>query len=110
MIDWQRVWELRDEVGAENFDEVVDLFLFEVEDELTKLREGGDNSALEARLHFLRGSAMNLGFEAFSQICLAGELAAGNGSDADIHIDNVLKCYVLSKSEFLQRMERIAAA
>ena len=30
MIDWQRVNELRDEVGAEDFEEVVDLFLEEV--------------------------------------------------------------------------------
>ena len=29
MIDWARVSELRDEVGAEDFDEVVELFLEE---------------------------------------------------------------------------------
>ena len=32
MIDWARVSELRDEVGAEDFEEVVQLFLAEVED------------------------------------------------------------------------------
>ena len=32
MIDWSRVNELRDEVGAEDFEEVVELFLEEVEE------------------------------------------------------------------------------
>ena len=30
MIDWPRVKELKDEIGAEDFGEVVDLFLEEV--------------------------------------------------------------------------------
>ena len=32
MIDWKRVRELRDEIGEEDFSEVVDLFLEEVEE------------------------------------------------------------------------------
>ena len=32
MIDWARVSELRDEVGPEDFEEVLHLFLEEVED------------------------------------------------------------------------------
>ena len=34
MIDWSRVEELRDKIGAEDFDEVVELFLSEVEDRI----------------------------------------------------------------------------
>ena len=33
MIDWNRVAALREEVGAEDFDEVVELFLQEVDEE-----------------------------------------------------------------------------
>lgn len=32
MIDWNRAAELREEVGAEDFSEVVDLFLEECDD------------------------------------------------------------------------------
>ena len=39
MIDWARVSELRDEVGAEDFDEVVELFLEEVEEAIAALRD-----------------------------------------------------------------------
>ena len=34
MIDWDRVSELRDEVGAEDFLEVVEMFLDEVNEEI----------------------------------------------------------------------------
>ena len=39
MIDWARVSELRDEVGAEDFDEVVELFLEEVDEAIAALRD-----------------------------------------------------------------------
>ena len=34
MIDWTRVSELRDEIGAEDFGDVVEIFLEEVEAEV----------------------------------------------------------------------------
>ena len=39
MIDWASVSELRDEVGAEDFDEVVELFLEEVDEAIIALRD-----------------------------------------------------------------------
>ena len=38
MIDWTRVETLREEVGAEEFSEVVDLFLNEVDAALQKMK------------------------------------------------------------------------
>ncbi|WP_422029957.1 Hpt domain-containing protein [Roseovarius sp.] len=110
MIDWKRVSELREEVGEENFDEVIDLFLFEVEDELARLTASHAKATLAARLHFLKGSALNLGFTAFSALCQAGETAAGNDAGADVDIDGVLTCYDQSKQAFIRGMHRIAAA
>ena len=31
LVDWARIYELRSEIGAEDFSDVVDLFLEEVE-------------------------------------------------------------------------------
>lgn len=109
MIDWERVTELRTEVGPENFDEVVDLFLFEVEDELTRLREFSNPEGMAARLHFLKGSALNLGFAAFSELCAVGEAAAGAEANL-VNVDDVLACYSLSKQEFTRGLHRFAAA
>lgn len=57
MIDWDQVLELRDEVGAEDFGEVVDVFLEEVEQGLVDLQSAGSPAELESLLHLLKGCA-----------------------------------------------------
>ena len=56
MIDWARVSELRDVVGAEDFDEVVELFLEEVDEAIAALRDLTDLSELEPQCHFLKSA------------------------------------------------------
>ena len=58
MIDWKRVSELREEVGEENFDEVIDLFLFEVEDELARLTGCHATATLAARAALSQGERL----------------------------------------------------
>ncbi|WP_322867234.1 hypothetical protein U5922_014250 [Aquicoccus sp. G2-2] len=40
MIDWRKVTELRDEIGEEDFAEVVDLFLAEIDEAIGQLCRG----------------------------------------------------------------------
>ena len=58
MIDWQRIAQLENDLGADELPELITLFLNEV---------GGAVSAMdkptEDDLHFLRGSASTLGLE-----------------------------------------------
>lgn len=100
MIDWKRVSDLRDEIGAEDFEEVVPLFLEEVSGVIDALRAGPDLSRLEEDLHFLKGSALNLGFEAFSTLCSAGEKAAGAGQAANVNVTEILDCFDASRKVF----------
>ena len=74
MIDWKRVADLRDEIGSEDFEEVLPLFLEEVLGVMDTLRDAPDLSRLEEDMHFLKGAALNLGFEAFTNLCSAGEI------------------------------------
>jgi len=101
MIDWERVQELKDEVGAEDFDEVVDLFLEEVEENLTSLTPTLAPKDMEEVLHALRGSALNLGFGVFAEICQKGETTAAAGSIQGIDTREVSNVYHSSKTEFL---------
>lgn len=101
MIDWNRISELQNEIGAEDFGEVVELFLDEVEAEIEELRVSTNPAALEAQLHFLKGGALNLGFSDFSQHCQNGESAAARGEHEDVNLDTILKSYEASKIEFL---------
>ncbi|WP_299846621.1 Hpt domain-containing protein [uncultured Roseovarius sp.] len=110
MIDWNRVTELRDEIGAEDFGEVVEIFLEEVEDEITNLCGQVDKSNLESTMHFLKGSALNLGFSEFSTLCQKGETAAGAGAGDGIDLTEITNCYAASKSEFLNALSKLDAA
>ncbi len=110
MINWDKVSELRDEIGAEDFGEVVEIFLEEVDEAITELGQPGATGDLETQLHFLKGSALNLGFAEFSKRCQAGETAAGKGQLDQINLPEIVKCYEMSKSEFLAALEASVAA
>ncbi|MCV3270028.1 Hpt domain-containing protein [Roseobacter sinensis] len=101
MIDWDRVATLKDEVGAEDFDEVVDLFLEEVDSAIDALAAQQQHDDLEAKLHFLKGSALSLGFRSFSDLCQAGEAAAASTPDAVVDLNEILQCYAQSRAAFL---------
>lgn len=102
MIFWPRVTELRDEIGAEDFGEVVELFLDEVDAAIAALRGNPDRARLGQDLHFLKGSALNLGFSDFSDICETGERSAAAGRPEDVDIAAVVALYDASRAEFIE--------
>ncbi|MEM9844848.1 MAG: Hpt domain-containing protein [Pseudomonadota bacterium] len=105
MINWSRVAELRDEIGAEDFGDVVDLFLEEVDEEIANLSGPVAAEGLEARLHFLKGSALNLGFDAFSDLCRDGEQRAAGGEGGAVDLVAICDTYARSKTRFLTELE-----
>lgn len=110
MIDWQRVASLRDEIGAEDFEEVVTLFLEEVSGVTDALRAGPNLGSLEEDLHFLKGSALNLGFSAFSDLCSAGESRAAAGEADAVNVTEILDCFEASKIAFDTGISQVTAA
>ena len=84
---------LRDEVGAEDFDEVLELFLEEVEETLGHLGDAG--RSIEHDLHFLKGSALNLGFTETARLCIEGERGAPD-------INAIRSSYTDAKTELMQ--------
>lgn len=110
MIDWERVATLRDEVGEDSFDEVVALFLEEVDDVVARLHSAPDPERLESDLHFLKGGALNLGLQKLGQLCQAGERMAASGHAAAVDVTEVVTLYAESRRLFLERLHRSAAA
>ena len=100
MIDWDRIEELRAEIGDEDFHEVVEIFLEEVEEGLHRLTTADSAGSLASEFHFLKGSALNLGFQSFSTLCQAGETSASEGHQNEIDLGTVLCCYHDSKKVF----------
>ncbi len=109
MIDWERANELREEVGAEDFAEVFEMFLKEVEEVMVRLIAAPSEATMEDDLHFLKGSALSLGFAHFSKLCQVGETAAANGQAGDIDMDKIYQSYAASKTEFWASPENPAA-
>lgn len=97
MIDWGRVSELYDEIGEDDFDEIVEIFLEEVEDVLTRLG-GLSGMALAADLHYLKGSSLNLGFETLAQLCRKGETLAKD--DQKVDTDEITATFHTSRQVF----------
>ncbi|MBE1286006.1 MAG: Hpt domain-containing protein [Rhodobacteraceae bacterium] len=104
MIQWDRVAELREEVGSEDFDEVVEIFLEEVDEVTDRLRTSPDLQSLEQDLHFLKGSALNLGFHAFSELCQDGEQMSALGQAHDVDLTAIILQYEKSRSVFLSEL------
>jgi HPt (histidine-containing phosphotransfer) domain-containing protein len=110
MIQWSRVNELRNEVGAENFDEVLDLFLEEVDEVITRLKLAPVPAQLEQDLHFLKGSAMSLGFSAFSDLCQDGERRSAVDEAVCVDLAAIINGYEQSKTLFLAQWPNHVAA
>jgi len=108
MIEWERVAELRSEIGAEGFAEVLDLFLEEVEAVVGRL--GADRGALVADLHFLKGSALNLGFADLGAMCQDGERRCTAGQGATLDVAPIIDCYLRSKAVFMSRVPEFLSA
>lgn len=100
MIDWGRVCELRDEIGAEDFAEVVQLFLEEADEVAENIGSNKSPQAIESALHFLKGSALNLGFRELAALCQIGEKAAAAGKCDNIDLAQVAALYERSKITF----------
>lgn len=101
MIDWNRVSALREEVGPEDFDEVVELFLQEVDEEMETLLSVKAGEGLMEKLHFLKGSALSLGFSEFSSLCHDGESSLASDPAAQIDLATIKDSYQTSRSAFL---------
>jgi histidine phosphotransfer protein HptB len=108
MIDWGRVRDLRMEIGADDFSEVIALFLEEADDVVCRLENLTDARAIEGCLHFLKGSALNLGFAALAQICQTGEKRAASGM-TNMPLQDVAKIYQASRQAFVCGIREMAA-
>jgi histidine phosphotransfer protein HptB len=101
MIDWNRVQELRDEIGNDGFAEVADMFLEEADQAVQALGAGPPPDAVEGQLHFLKGSALNLGLADLAAICQEGERLAAAGNGAKVDTARVVAAYHASRAQLL---------
>ncbi|MHA6265520.1 Hpt domain-containing protein [uncultured Aliiroseovarius sp.] len=103
MIDWNRVTELKDEIGEDDFAIVAEMFLEEVEEVIDRLKANPKPALFEQDMHFLKSSALNLGFKALTALCAVGEREAAAGNFEAVPLAPLFKTYDASKAEFVAR-------
>lgn len=81
MIDETRVIELKEEIGEDDFADVLAIFLEEIDEALGNLDPSGPSDQLASDLHALKGSAQNIGFAGFAEICRTAEV---DGAPSDL--------------------------
>ena len=103
MIDWEQVQQLESDVGSEDFAEVVAMFIDEVDEAVEPFATDQQFAPdiLSATMHFMKGSAYNLGFVAFADYCATSEQLAATGRASDVDLAKVVRLYNESKSAFL---------
>lgn len=104
MVDWDRVTQLRAEIGEADFEAVVTLFLAEVAEVAEKLRHAPDPATMDADLHFLKGTVLNLGMHELGRLCDDGTERAARGEPVDL--DALLDCYDESRRMLLSGLGR----
>ena len=104
-VDWDRLNELRRDIGEEAFADVATLFVAELHDSLTGMTPA---TATAADFHFLRGSAANLGFVAMVAACTAAEAACGRGETPDV--DAVRRSFDAAMDEVGPKVPELARA
>lgn len=109
-MDWHRLDELRDEVGADALGEVLALFLEETDDMAMRLAGGGDPATLAEDLHFMKGAALNLGFAALAEACRDGETVLRSDGPHAVDIDAILDSYATAKAELHAREQALSGA
>ena len=100
MIDWERLQTMRDEIGSDSLEEIVLLFLPEMDEGISRLQSAPSTEALGAEMHFLKGCALNLGFRDFARLCQEAETLCAQGKADQVDIGRILACHGASCAVF----------
>ncbi len=98
MIDWDRIAELQEEVGEEDFADVLEMFFEEVEETLAGL-DAADAVGLTNGLHFLKGASLNIGMADMSAQCKAYEIALKEDPGAKVDLAAIRVVLTASQAE-----------
>jgi len=105
MIDWTRVRVLREEIGPDDFDEVIAMFMEEADEVVDRISAGG---GLSCDLHFLKGSALNIGFRELAALCASTEVSLEQGTWDPASPAQVAATYLKSRAAFVSGLAGVS--
>lgn len=106
MIDPDRIHELIEELGSEDFGEIVEVFLEELDDAIAGFdgMAAEPDEAISRAAHFITGSAANLGLSSVAALCsaLEGDIRAGQSVDGAARLSAIKDQYFEDRAAFLE--------
>lgn len=106
-MDWKRIDQLREEVGEESLAEVLLMFLEETDEVVRKLDGSINAQTIESDMHFLKGAAMNIGFDSVAALCQTAETTAANGRTSTIAVQPILDNYAKERAELWSHAQEL---
>ncbi len=103
MIDRTRVGELRQEVGEDDLAEVVVLFCEEVEETLGRIQAPAARIVPDD-LHFLKGSALNIGLIEMAGLCQLAEKALRSDPGATPDIPEIAQAFAKARQALFREI------
>lgn len=107
MIDWNRVRQLRFELGEAEAATLAQDFLAEMAERLEHLDQTPGAVALD--LYHLRGASLNLGFAKLAARCLAYEMQLWHGDPQPVDQSVLSGLFDATKAEFLAGLPQVLA-
>lgn len=74
-VDWKRIEELQAEIGPAAFEQVLAMFVIELDDGFRRLARLEDPRDAPATLHAMKGAALSIGLDRLARLCLELERA-----------------------------------
>ncbi len=105
MIDWNRVIELREELGPGELSPIIDMFLGEIEARLFALDSRTQHLAED--LHLLRDLALGIGFTDFCAQCLRAEQQLARGDQTALAPAALRASFGHTKQLFLRDLPHV---
>jgi len=96
MLDRTRIATLKEEIGEDDFAEVLEMFIDEMTMQIEAINTS-DPAQLTADLHALKGSASNVGFSQFAALCAEAENGVRNGSMPHSLSSKLGDCFAASR-------------
>lgn len=82
-IDWKRIEELRGDLGADELEKILEIFLEDTAVMIAELQRAPVGE-LSDRIHGIKGSAQNMGFGELARLCRDAEWALKRGDAVDV--------------------------
>ena len=109
MIDWEQVATLQTAVGRDDFSTIMCVFFKEVEEANAQLTMGVTTDQFRDILHFVKGSALSVGFVELSEQCAQAEGNFAGSQQITSFWKEILTSYEKSKEHFLLNTETCSA-